>query len=58
MLERRATYRETVENFRWNIPERFNIGVAACDRHADGSGKPALIYEDHEAGIARSASTS
>jgi acetyl-CoA synthetase len=52
MLERRATYRETVENFRWNIPERFNIGVAACDRHADGSGKPALIYEDHEAGIA------
>ncbi|KRE17015.1 AMP-dependent synthetase [Bosea sp. Root381] len=52
MLERRATYRETVDAFAWRVPERFNIGVAACDRHADGSGKPALIYEDGENGIA------
>jgi acetyl-CoA synthetase len=48
MLERRATYQETFEHFAWQIPERFNIGVACCDRHADGSGRPALIYEDHD----------
>ncbi|HEY5797321.1 MAG TPA: acyl-CoA synthetase [Bosea sp. (in: a-proteobacteria)] len=52
MLERHATYGETFNRFRWNIPEHFNIGVAACDRHADGSGKPALIYEDEGTGLA------
>jgi acetyl-CoA synthetase len=46
MLERHETYAQTIERFAWQIPPRFNIGVAACDRHADGSGKPALIYED------------
>ena len=52
MLERRATYAETFDSFRWDIPERFNIGVACCDRHADGTAKPALIYEDSGNGIA------
>ncbi|PTM41310.1 acyl-CoA synthetase [Bosea sp. 124] len=52
MLERRATYAETAAHFAWRIPGRFNIGVAACDRHADGSGRPALIYEDPDTGIA------
>ncbi len=51
MLTRAASYRETFEAFRWDIPERFNIGVACCDRHADGGGKPALIYEDETAGV-------
>lgn len=51
MLERHATYDETIDRFRWQVPERFNIGVACCDRHADGSGKPALIYEG-ERGVA------
>jgi acetyl-CoA synthetase len=46
MLERRATYRETVDGFRWRIPEHFNIGIACCDAHADGSGRPALIHDD------------
>ncbi len=46
MLQRHATYRETVERFRWAIPERFNIGVACCDRHADGTGRPALLYDE------------
>lgn len=46
MLQRFATYEETVARFAWHIPERFNIGVACSDAHADGSGKPALIYED------------
>lgn len=51
MLERRANYAETVQHFGWRIPDRFNIGVACCDRHADGSGKPALIYEDPDTGV-------
>ncbi|KPF73148.1 AMP-dependent synthetase [Bosea sp. AAP35] len=51
MLQRHATYRETFDRFRWNIPAHFNIGVACCDRHADGSDKPALIYEDEAAGL-------
>lgn len=46
MLERHQTYEQTFDRFAWHIPERFNIGVAACDRHADGNGRPALIYED------------
>lgn len=46
MLERHATYGATSAAFRWRIPERFNIGTACCDAHADGGGKPALIYED------------
>lgn len=42
MLKRGETYEEVYENFRWDIPEHYNIGVAHCDRHAD-SGKLALI---------------
>lgn len=51
MLQRHPTYRETFDRFRWEIPEHFNIGVACCDRHADGSDKPALLYEDDAAGL-------
>jgi len=46
MLERHATYRETLDRFQWRIPARFNIGTACCDAHADGSGRPALLYEE------------
>ena len=45
MLQRGDSYDEVYRSFRWELPERFNIGVAACDRHADGSGRLALIYE-------------
>lgn len=51
MLQRHATYEDTVERFRWEIPEHFNIGVACCDRHADGTDKPALLYEDEATGL-------
>jgi acetyl-CoA synthetase len=45
MLQRASSYEEVYAGFRWNLPERFNIGAACCDRHADGNGRPALIYE-------------
>jgi acetyl-CoA synthetase len=38
----RASYAELVANHRWRIPERFNI-ASAIDRHADGSGRTALV---------------
>jgi acetyl-CoA synthetase len=33
--------------FAWNIPSRFNIGFDCCDKWADGTGRVALIHEDH-----------
>jgi acetyl-CoA synthetase len=45
MLVRHGAYEDTAARFAWAVPERFNIGVACCDRHADGTGKPALIFE-------------
>ncbi len=51
MLTRHGSYDETVARFVWQVPQRFNIGVACCDRHADGTSRPALVYED-EAGVA------
>ena len=43
MLPRADSYAACRAAFRWAVPPRFNIGVAACARHADGSGRPALI---------------
>ncbi|MGE0502475.1 MAG: AMP-binding protein [Rhizobiaceae bacterium] len=34
MLERRRSYDELYRDFRWSIPERFNIGVAVSDAWA------------------------
>ncbi len=49
MLKREHTFTELETNFQWEIPERFNIAIAACDRWADGSGRRALIVENqHE----------
>jgi acetyl-CoA synthetase len=45
VIQRGKSYDEVYSGFRWELPERFNIGVAACDRHADGSGRLALVYE-------------
>ena len=42
------SYEEIVSRFRWDIPERFNIGVDVCDVHADGTGRLALIADDLE----------
>ena len=39
MLQARATYEATRAAFSWAIPEHYNIGVDACDKWADGSGR-------------------
>jgi acetyl-CoA synthetase len=48
MLTKAATYDELYRNFRWDVPARFNIATACCDRHADGSSRLALIYVDED----------
>src|SRR5215472_11565434 len=52
MLTEASTYDELYRNFRWDIPARFNLATACCDRHADGSNRLALIYVDED-GAAR-----
>src|SRR3954462_3617733 len=53
MLTEAATYDELCRNFRWDIPERFNMATACCDRHADGSGRLALVYVDEDGATTR-----
>jgi acetyl-CoA synthetase len=53
MLTETSSYDELYRNFRWEVPERFNIATACCDRHANGSDKLALIYVDETAATQR-----
>src|SRR5947209_20391876 len=48
MLTEAADYDTLYRDFRWDIPARFNIAAACCDRHADGTGRTALIYVDED----------
>lgn len=43
MLSRTDTYAQLADTFQWRIPAAYNIGVDACDKWADGSGRLALI---------------
>src|ERR1700733_11984881 len=44
MLTETSDYDKLCRNFRWDVPARFNMATACCDRHADGSGRLALVY--------------
>ena len=48
MLTETNDYEKLCRDFRWEIPSRFNIATACCDRHADGSNRLALIYVDED----------
>ncbi len=48
MLTETNDYEKLCRDFRWEIPPRFNMATACCDRHADGSHRPALIYVDED----------
>jgi len=39
-------YTELRNAFRWQVPERYNIGVDVCGRWASDRGRFALYYED------------
>ncbi|MGI4815042.1 MAG: acyl-CoA synthetase [Janthinobacterium lividum] len=53
MLAAEKDYETLAAGFAWNIPERYNIGVDACDKWADGSARPALIYETADGTVQR-----
>jgi acetyl-CoA synthetase len=53
MLTEATDYETLYRDFRWDIPDRFNIATACCDRHADGSQRLALIYVDEDGGATR-----
>ncbi len=46
MLTETGTYDKLYRDFRWDIPARFNMATACCDRHAGD--KLALIYVDED----------
>src|SRR5664279_140945 len=48
MLTETSSYDQLARDFRWDIPARFNIATACCDRYADGSGRLALVYVDED----------
>jgi acetyl-CoA synthetase len=43
MLTQTSDYADLYRNFRWEVPARFNIASACCDRYADGTNRLALI---------------
>ncbi|HTE92728.1 MAG TPA: AMP-binding protein, partial [Bradyrhizobium sp.] len=53
MLTEASNYDDLYRDFRWDIPVRFNIASACCDRHADGTNRLALIYVDEDGGATR-----
>src|SRR6266478_3762660 len=53
MLTETTDYAKLYRDFRWDIPARFNIATACCDRHADGANRLALIYVDEDGGAVR-----
>ena len=46
LVERKNNWEATESNFRWEIPDVFNIAEAVCDRHAEDPAKVALIHEN------------
>jgi acetyl-CoA synthetase len=44
-------YEEIYGCFRWVMPDRYNIGVDVCDRHATGIARTALIVEEEDASV-------
>jgi acetyl-CoA synthetase len=53
MLTETTDYARLYRDFRWDIPERFNIATACCDRHADATNNLALIFVDEDGGATR-----
>jgi acetyl-CoA synthetase len=48
MLQETSDYDQLYRDFRWDIPARFNIATACCDRHADGTSRHALTIVEED----------
>jgi acetyl-CoA synthetase len=48
-----GSYKEVRDNFKWKIPDEYNIGIDVCDKWADQNERPALLYEDDQGRVTR-----
>lgn len=54
MLEQKNSYEEVCDDFSWEIPEYFNMGVAVCERNVVKTpDKTALIVEQEDGTVER-----
>lgn len=53
LIKRAATYREIYDGFRWQVPAKFNMAVACCDRWAVHPRRIALIHEQADGSVRR-----
>jgi acetyl-CoA synthetase len=53
MLTRHDDHADLYRSFRWAVPERYNMGVDVCDRHAGDPARVALIVEEEDGTIRR-----
>ncbi|APR37236.1 acyl-CoA synthetase [Paraburkholderia sp. SOS3] len=52
MLRGSPSYEDEIRRFRWEIPERYNIGVDVCDKWADVEPERiALVHEHRDASV-------
>jgi acetyl-CoA synthetase len=52
MLPQAASYEELLRTFRWQVPERYNIGVDVCDKWAESEpDRVALIHKRGDGGV-------
>src|ERR1700745_395128 len=49
MIPRGLPYDEAMRRFRWNVPERFNIGRVVCERHEHNT--RAMIVENADGSV-------
>lgn len=49
MMPSGKSYEEIYSNFRWEIPERYNIAQQVCDRH--DADKLAMIFDDDRGNV-------
>ena len=52
MLDRKDSYDALYRDFRWTLPQRFNIGVAVCDRWAQAEPQRVALFHHHAEGEA------
>ncbi len=53
MLQRAESYEALCRDFRWRVPERYNIGVDVCDKWAGESDRLALIHKRPDGQVER-----
>lgn len=53
LITRGRTYNEVYGSFEWRLPERYNMALDLCDRHAADPAKVALIHDRPDGTVER-----